>query len=812
MDNKNLKLENLFIMDSNPDKKIDNSNFVLPVSTSLNFEFLIDHIKKVAQDSNEIKSSFAKSIVTEFEKTPDLHGKIYDVQITKKYESLINNMMMFVFPESFWEVQTYAAYLPYSNDLIFSTKKFRELNFKWDEAEGELNIDQESLDIGKVISAFAMILNKFYGVKINLEFPIVYKIMDPETGLDKYYKMNSTSEFVDIVPKRELKKLTPEDIEHVKSNIYDLELVSSIIEPENYEFTGLIATTAVNISDTEILSSIRKDLIEKDIITSYSGFLKLQHKIKSLLKCPGLLLGITVYPGSKERLSQEGHKFGNSFLMNDNCKERLGSLNNSIYAKVLEAEKAIVIEDLSKYPDKSPIEEEIMQQGINNIFIAPLKRDNKIVGLIEIGSPGVGMINMVNSLKLGDVLTLFAIAVERSSEEMKSNVQAVIKNKCTAIHTSLEWKFRNAALNYIKKNNEGNAVEMEEIVFKEVYPLYGLSDIRNSSMIRNQAIREDLIENLELAGKVLHTAKSIKQLKIFDELKFRIEKKINALKFGIDSGDEAETLKFLNKKVIPVFDHIQHYGKEVKKSIEEYNDSLNANLRFVYKRRKKYDESSMKITGFIASILDEEQKYIQEMYPHYFERFKTDGVDHNIYIGESLVEDRKFNMLYLRNIRMWQLMMMSGIVKKLDILKNDLQIPLETAHLILVQDNPLSIRFRYDEKRFDVDGAYNIRYEIMKKRIDKAEIKGKEERLTQPEKIAIVYSQTSEANEYIEYIEFLQSQGYLKKEIEELELEDLQGIKGLKALRVSVDLDKSIKDPEQNSNNLKKAMKKLSYN
>ncbi|MEZ4690791.1 MAG: hypothetical protein R3A12_11655 [Ignavibacteria bacterium] len=65
---------------------------------------------------------------------------------------------------------------------------------------------------------------------------------------------------------------------------------------------------AVNISDTEILSSIRKDLIEKDTITSFTGFLKLQHKIKSLLKCPGLLLGITVYPGSKDRLSQYGSK------------------------------------------------------------------------------------------------------------------------------------------------------------------------------------------------------------------------------------------------------------------------------------------------------------------------------------------------------------------------------------------------------------------------------------------------------------------------------------------------------------------------
>ncbi|MEZ4690793.1 MAG: hypothetical protein R3A12_11665 [Ignavibacteria bacterium] len=140
-------MENLYFMDLNADKRIDNSKFVLPISTSLSFEFLIDHIKKVAENSNELRSSFAGSIVTEFENTPELHGRIKDVNVTKKYENLIQNMMMFVFPESFWEVQTYAAYVPFSNDMIFSTKRFRELNFRWEDADGELNVDQKPIKL-----------------------------------------------------------------------------------------------------------------------------------------------------------------------------------------------------------------------------------------------------------------------------------------------------------------------------------------------------------------------------------------------------------------------------------------------------------------------------------------------------------------------------------------------------------------------------------------------------------------------------------------------------------------------------------------
>ena len=107
---------------------------------------------------------------------------------------------------------------------------------------------------------------------------------------------------------------------------------------------------------------------------------------------------------------------------------------------------------------------------------------------------------------------------------------------------------------------------------------------------------------------------------------------------------------------------------------------------------------------------------------------------------------------------------------------------------MLIQHAPLAISFRFDEKRFDVDGAYNVRYEIMKKRIDKAVVRGTTERLTQPGKIALVYSQPTEAAEYREYIAYLQALRFLTPEVEQLELDELQGVTGLRALRVTVDL------------------------
>jgi hypothetical protein len=120
---------------------------------------------------------------------------------------------------------------------------------------------------------------------------------------------------------------------------------------------------------------------------------------------------------------------------------------------------------------------------------------------------------------------------------------------------------------------------------------------------------------------------------------------------------------------------------------------------------------------------------------------------------------------------------------------------LEVAHLILSQSAPLAIRFRTDEKRFDVDGAYNARYEIVKKRIDKARIRGTREQVTQPGRLAVVYSHPREAAEYSQFFEFLRARGYIEGNTEEIELEDLQGARGLQALRVTVAPEPGIPRP-----------------
>ena len=191
----------------------------------------------------------------------------------------------------------------------------------------------------------------------------------------------------------------------------------------------------------------------------------------------------------------------------------------------------------------------------------------------------------------------------------------------------------------------------------------------------------------------------------------------------------------------------------------------------------------------VNKYMDMMKGEIQQAYPTYFEKFRTDGVEYDIYIGQSIAPDKPFSDIYLKNLRLMQLTSMAAIAKYSNALLPQLPRPVETTQLIFIHSQPIDIKFRKDEKRFDVEGSYNIRYHIVKKRIDKVMIKNTRERLTQPGKIALVYFSQKEADEYIGYIRYLQEQHILTDDMEELDLEELQGVSGLKALRVGVAID-----------------------
>jgi hypothetical protein len=685
------------------------------------------------------------------------------------------------------------------NEIKVATVPFSFHSFKYsnrlkkilEDADDSYDFTARNLDEKEMyLHACVMILAVCYGYNIDLKRPFYFDIPDKKSGVTKHYRVAFNGDFCKVVPTENAPKITDEDVKLLLDNYDNIEVWKEKFPKDSYIFKGFGVMNLFDVTFDETLSSIRTNLLRSDdnLITD------VRQNLREFFNIKDLELGYSVFVNAK-RSEEEAHvtriKQADSLIFK---KEKEVTCSrffcDSIVEKVFYKQEAVAISDVDAYGESTEgnnFFKRLKDQGIKSIILIPIKaKKSNDLAILEIASPRAYELNSVNQQKLRDIIPVFESAVTRSAEDYQNILEATLQEHYTSIHPTVKWRFYEAAEKYqsaLAENAENPIVD--DIVFEGVHPLFGQSDIKGSSLARNNAIKDDLTTQLELAITVLKGALEKANLPIYEELVFRIEEYLNHTKEGLNAGDELGILEFLKKDIYPVFRHLKESDKDIALLVETYMSRLDDNLKVVYEKRKAYENSVTILNNKLANYIDKKQEEAQEMFPHYFERYKTDGVEYNMYIGQSLVRDKSFHTLYLYNLRLWQLQNMYEMEQVAHNARKEMDHDLQVASLILVHSNPLAIKFRMDEKQFDVDGAYNIRYEIIKKRIDKANIKDTTERLTVPGKIAIVYSQDKDAREYVKYIKYMQSKNYFGK-LEKLELEDLQGVSGLRALRVEV--------------------------
>ncbi len=757
-----------------------------PFVRRLDFTPILEFWESLVRDEHGVDAASAADIRSRMEAVEGLLGPIDDLEIVWRNMPVVSRLMDVVIPPAFWDSSYIAAFVPFQYVSILATPRLKALML----SEQARTLDPFGLssltEEDKItLSGYLMVAAQFYDVRFDFDEPMITTILDPTTGLKRHYRLDGDNRFIRVKLVGELPPLDDAQILELRSNITDLDTWRRLIPAERFEFHGVGIVSAVDITDQEILSRMKHSLIDGDTSTTTERFLEIQQRVRELLRKPDIVIlddnGDLILDILQDHSKSDTEQIAGFAELHETS-----DVNGTIVDRALLAGRIQVIEDLTALRTPTAMERKVLARGLRSLLVAPLLYDRHMIGTVNLASPNASDLNSLSEFALREITPLFAMALRRAREEMNNRVQMIIRERYTAIHPAVEWRFRRAATRMMLDQERGLSPEVEQIVFDGVYPLYSVSDLRGSSQHRNAAIRADLQEHLRLALDVVRAAIASRPLPVFENISFRIEREMKRLDDGIDSGDESTILEFLRREIEPRFDHLGEMNNEIAGQVDRYRSALDAELGTVYRRRKEFEQSVAAINRMISEYLEEQQHEAQAMFPHYFEKHHTDGVDFGIYIGASLVEDGRFDLLYLTNLRLWQLQTMCGIAQRAAAMKPSLSVPLEMTHLILVQDHPLSIRFRLDEKQFDVDGAYNVRYEIMKKRIDKALIKGSSERLTQPETVAIVYSNAREAVEYGEHIEYLQSTGHLHPEVESLELEDLQEVQGLRALRVRV--------------------------
>jgi hypothetical protein len=458
------------------------------------------------------------------------------------------------------------------------------------------------------------------------------------------------------------------------------------------------------------------------------------------------------------------------------------------FADMMDKKKYFTISDVKKYLKKEPdniLAQRFNDEGIQSFILAPIVKNDHFLGIIELVSSHINDLNSINANRLEIVMPFITDTIERQYAYMINQVRAVIQKEYTTIHPSVYWKFQREAFKYIEFHRLDKDYTLKEVTFKDVYALYGQIDIKGSSDTRNRSVQVDLKGQLNALIPLLEKLQPYFNDALPVEWIENLRSMATDLQMPLKADTEQLIQNYLDIHIDPLLKKAIEQQFADTAAINEYLLETGQTGEF-HEHRKKYETTVAIINEKMTTLLDRWQTKAQILFPHYYERFKTDGVEHNLYIGQSITLNRVFDITDLYNLRLWQIQVLCQMEYEHNRIKDTLPYPLDVTSLILAFSSPISIRFRMDEKRFDVDGTYNARFEIVKKRIDKAFIKNTTERITAKGKLTIIYSNKEDEKQYRDYIHFLQSKKMLEEGIDMLDVEDLQGVSGLKALRVRI--------------------------
>ncbi|MBU2927776.1 hypothetical protein KO515_05980 [Winogradskyella psychrotolerans] len=747
----------------------------------MSLRLLKDKFEDLLKSNNAAIQLQAKQALELFDKHPILLTGTSSTEEFLSNMPVIDQLMSYIFPPALTENEIKAAVTPYTSDILHCSSRLEHIIANADTQENIFNNLYKDYEDSFDLLTYAIILNVYYKFNVDFERPKTLSITD-KNGESKRYRVAFNADFLNIYPNENAIDITEDIVDELLSNANTIEIWQKYFPKDSWTIDGFGIINLIDTSLDERIDDFKTHLIQPNS----ESFQYLIQDIRRIFNIPDLQLGS--YSVDHNKIVSPFDRNFNTLTLVQNEDVSINDYGcEHINCQLFKDCKPIIISNVETYHNQTNgnrLSRTLLNKGLKSVALIPVPINGALGFIIELAAFKVNQLNAVNMVKLDSILPFILSYSKRTFSEHQNEISAIIQQECTAIHPSVQWRFEEEANKYIQERNYGENPVFEEIVFKDVVPLFGQIDVVGSSNARNEAIIVDLERQLEKSKQILRHRIKI-NLPFYEQLIYQIDKYLLELKQNFHTNTEQEINIFFQKQLFPLFEFFQSSSKS-STDVDDFLKTIDRTTSSLYDARKAYDVTIELGNKALSSFLDQQQLKAQDIFPHYFEKFKTDGIEHNLYIGQSITNRLNYHPTVLYNLRLWQLQVACEMEAMYYEKQKEFPLQLEVASLILAYDVPITIRYRIDEKQFDVDGAYNVRYEMIKKRIDKALIKNTNERLTQPHKLSVVYSSNAMEKEYLAYFEFLQAKNYIGNNLEIVELEELQGASGIKAIRVDI--------------------------
>jgi hypothetical protein len=577
-----------------------------PFKTLISFHKLIESLEKIALSDVDYRSNYAKAVLKEIELIPEFRTGIENLSSIENNKTLIEHILADLFPTSLTNNEIKAVTIPFQNLTFNYSERFKRIL----NAAGEFDLTiRDFSDDEFYILSCTLILNSYYGQQFDYNKPLFYDIPNSD-GIINHYRILYNADFIEISPTDKAIALSSEDIDELMDNYNNIDLWKNKFPLESWILKGFAILTLYDATKESAISNLKTNLLKSE--KGQTDINKNSDAIfRSIFKVPDLRIGLVIYNEEEGKIKRPPFKNGEleSFiLLNENEVPCEKAFLGCSFSTLLEDKKPFSIsnvEHFSTIPRNEMFAKHLLAQGIKSCILAPVIKDNKLLGIMELVSSTSRALNSINANNLDLILPFIVDALERYNTDLENQLEAIIQREYTAIHSSVYWKFRNEAQKYFHTSTSTKDYIFKEIVFKEVYPLYGQIDIKGSSEHRNSTVKEDLKNQLNVLAEIFEDLEASSSLPILEQRKFEMQSYSGQLESELKADTELQIQNYIQKEIHPILSNSKIEGKG-QLLINSYFENLDAKTGLFYQARKKFDDAMSIINKKMATVLDKE--------------------------------------------------------------------------------------------------------------------------------------------------------------------------------------------------------------
>src|SRR5262252_4006093 len=309
---------------------------------------------------------------------PELTTVIHDESVIEHHRAFVDLIMSAMFPPAFWEQEYGAALFPFQLRAFYATPPFRRALMGADGTlQGRASFLQaksgeQTLAGARLLLAYELIVERVYGIDLGVDVPVSFTAVDPTTGLDQHFRLQFDWRFVEVEVNDPRPSLTDAARQRLQSGLVDGDYLRELLPPERFLLRGFMIVKAVDVTDQEVLSALKHDLIDKDSIVSHSHFQGLQAKLRTFFRRPDLQLGLAAVEGDRVLVLNDASSHEQACIFADSAHHTTAEFAGSVYERAVLQNSPLIIDDLMTWPNRTPVEQELIQSGVRNFICAPL--------------------------------------------------------------------------------------------------------------------------------------------------------------------------------------------------------------------------------------------------------------------------------------------------------------------------------------------------------------------------------------------------------------------------------------------------------